>query len=174
VRGEIPPHVTPEIDLTRFEAYDTVFAGDLHSYTNSQGILRYPGSPFSTSFHRSVPTGANGVFLIDTDTGNYSWDELYLPQLVRKRVKSSEEMVQTPFHHTIYELEGSLDELSAVSNSELLDKKITVDISTPATLQLEGDLSEELAVFLKDIKNMSESEVAEFVTLFKEIVRDTD
>ncbi|MFP9048475.1 hypothetical protein, partial [Enterococcus faecalis] len=30
VRGEIPPHVKPEIDLTKYNCYDTVIAGDLH------------------------------------------------------------------------------------------------------------------------------------------------
>ena len=28
VRGEIPPHVTPEVDLTRFDRFEIVFAGD--------------------------------------------------------------------------------------------------------------------------------------------------
>ena len=36
VRGAIPPHVTPEVDLKRFELFPTIFAGDLHSRTNTQ------------------------------------------------------------------------------------------------------------------------------------------
>ena len=32
VRGEIPPHVVPEVDLERFSKFKTVFAGDLHAH----------------------------------------------------------------------------------------------------------------------------------------------
>ena len=34
VRGEIPPHVTPEVDLDRFDPFPVVFAGDLHAHSN--------------------------------------------------------------------------------------------------------------------------------------------
>ena len=58
VRGEIPPHVKPEMDLELFAKYDLVLAGDLHSYENSQKNILYPGSPVTTSFHRhNVDTG---------------------------------------------------------------------------------------------------------------------
>ena len=53
VRGEIPPHVTPEVDLDRFEDFPVVFSGDLHSHSNCQRNLVYPGSPMTTSFHRN-------------------------------------------------------------------------------------------------------------------------
>ncbi|MEK9955128.1 MAG: hypothetical protein VW577_06940, partial [Pelagibacteraceae bacterium] len=36
VRGAIPPHVTPEVDLERFADFPIVFAGDLHSHSNTQ------------------------------------------------------------------------------------------------------------------------------------------
>jgi len=39
VRGEIPPHVKPEVDLDLFEDFPVVFAGDLHSHSNTQKIL---------------------------------------------------------------------------------------------------------------------------------------
>ena len=58
VRGEIPPHVIPEVDLERFDKFDTVFAGDLHAHENTQRNIVYPGSPMTTSFHRNeVQTG---------------------------------------------------------------------------------------------------------------------
>ncbi|WP_227495548.1 hypothetical protein, partial [Pseudomonas aeruginosa] len=49
VRGEIPPHVKPEIDLSWLEKFPFVFAGDLHSHQNTQGNIVYPGSPMTTS-----------------------------------------------------------------------------------------------------------------------------
>ena len=52
VRGAIPPHVTPEVDLNIFNGWDVVLAGDLHSYENCQRNILYPGSPVTTSFHR--------------------------------------------------------------------------------------------------------------------------
>lgn len=174
VRGEIPPHVEPEIDLGRFNEYDKVFAGDLHSYTNSQGIIYYPGSPFSTSFHRSVSSGSNGYFIIDSSTGDHEWIEFKLPQLVRKTISDAKDMVATDFHHTIYELEGDLETLAKIENSELLDKKITNDISAPATLNMTGDITEELAEFLVEIKEIKEEEIGEYITLFKDIIIDSD
>jgi DNA repair exonuclease SbcCD nuclease subunit len=174
VRGEIPPHVTPEIDLDRFSAYDKVFAGDLHSVTNRQLNIHYPGSPFVTSFHRSVTTGSNGYFIIDSVSGDHSWHELFLPQLVRQKVQSKEEIVKTEFHHTIYELEGDLEELAKVAGSDLLDKKITKDISTPATLNMSGDITEELAEFLTEIKEIDKEQLHHYISLFKDIILDTD
>jgi hypothetical protein len=47
VRGSIPPHVIPEVDLELFNRWDVVLAGDLHAYENSQRNIIYPGSPLS-------------------------------------------------------------------------------------------------------------------------------
>lgn len=169
VRGEIPPHVTSEIDLERFSSYEKVFAGDLHSYKNTQGNLYYPGSPFSTSFHRNIPSGSNGFFIIDTNTGSHTWHELYLPQLIRKTVSDPKEMVATKPHHTIYELEGDLDELAKIEKSELLDKKITKNAGSPATLSLSGSISDELAIYLKKIKKLPERSISRLISRFKEV-----
>ena len=43
-------------------------------------------------------------------------------------------MVQTDFHHTIYEIEGDVQDLAQIKNSELLDKKV-VKRETEATLR---------------------------------------
>ncbi len=167
VRGEIPPHVQPEIELERFSNYDKVFAGDLHSFTNSQLNIHYPGSPFSTSFHRSIPNGANGYFIIDTSDGSHSWHELLLPQLIRKTVKSEDEIVETEYHHTIYELEGDMEDLAKVSN-KLIDKKVTKDISTPASLKLTGDIKEELDEYLRNVQNIDDT--TQYITTYQEVV----
>jgi DNA repair exonuclease SbcCD nuclease subunit len=172
VRGEIPPHVEPEVPLEKFSGYDKVFAGDLHSYANSQANILYPGSPFATSFHRNVPTKSNGLFIIDTTTGEHTWHELKLPQLIRTKVSSVDEMVSTDFHHTIYELEGSLEDLAKVKNTELLDKKVVNDIVTPPTLDLSGDIAEEVSLYLREVKGIDDP--SPYVSLFMDIINDTD
>jgi DNA repair exonuclease SbcCD nuclease subunit len=168
VRGEIPPHVTPEIDLERFSKYEKVFAGDLHSVTNSQKNIFYPGSPITTSFHRDVLTGSNGYFIVDSITGNHSWHELRLPQLIKRTVSTKEEIVATDYHHTVYELTGSLEELKQVENLQLLDKKITNSISAPPTLNLQGSMVDELATYLVEVKGVQDPQV--YIDAFTEIV----
>ena len=132
VRGEIPPHVTPEVDLERFDKFKIVFAGDLHAHENTQRNIVYPGSPMTTSFHRNIVK--TGYLLIDDDW-SWTWHEFDLPQLLRKTVSSTEDMVQTEWHHTIYEVEGDVSDLSGVKNSDLLDKKV-IKRKTEATLIL--------------------------------------
>lgn len=170
VRGEIPPHVTPEIDLSVFSGYKAVFAGDLHARSNSQLNILYPGSPMTTSFHRNKISGENGMFVMDVENKTYEWVELELPQLLRKKVMCAEDMVKTDFHHTIYELEGDLDDLAKVGKSDLLDKKVTKDIGTPPTLNLSGDVTEELATFLTEVKGISDT--TEYIAEFKALVHD--
>ena len=148
VRGEIPPHVVPEVDLERFNKFKTVFAGDLHAHENTQRNIVYPGSPMTTSFHRNeVKTG---YILIDDDW-SWTWHEFNLPQLIRKTVDNVDEMVQTEWHHTIYEIEGDVQDLAKVKNSDLLDKKV-VKRETEATLDLENlTMEEELVKYLTEI-----------------------
>ena len=150
VRGEIPPHVVPEVDLTRFDKFDTVFAGDLHAHENTQRNIVYPGSPMTTSFHRNeVKTG---YLLINPEVHwEWTWHEFNLPQLIRKTVDDPDEMVQTDWHHTIYEIEGDVQDLAKVKNSDLLDKKV-VKRETEATLDLENlTMEEELVKYLTEI-----------------------
>jgi DNA repair exonuclease SbcCD nuclease subunit len=170
VRGEIPPHVFPEVELSKYETYESVFAGDLHSYKCSQLNLLYPGSPFTTSFHRNKSTGDNGCFIIDTDTGCYKWVELYLPQLIKTTVTSEEQIVATEVDHTVYEIEGNLEELAKVNASELLSKKITKNISSPSTLDMSGDVVEELAGYLERIKKIEADKIPEYLDLFRSVI----
>lgn len=172
VRGAIPPHVEPEIDLTRFACWDKVFAGDLHSYKNSQGNLYYPGSPVSTSFHRNEPKDTNGYFIIDTDTTEFSWHELELPHLIRKTVTNEEDMIPTTYHHTIYEVEGDMETLATIKNSELLDKKVNKNVSTEATLIMSGKMSEEVAEYLVEVEGLQPDTASRVVGKFVELVPD--
>ena len=157
VRGEIPPHVKPEVNLERFDDFPVIFAGDLHAHSNTQRNIVYPGSPMTTSFHRKeVETG---YLLINPKDWSWNWWPFTLPQLIRKTVTKAEDMVPTTYHHTIYEIEGDIQELAAVENSELLDKKV-IKRSTEASLVLEKEmtLEDELVEYLNYILQIPEEE----------------
>lgn len=169
VRGEIPPHVKPEIDLSVFSEYKEVYAGDLHSHQNSQGNIKYPGSPYFTSFHRSHSNNTNGVLVIDITTHSSNWVGLQLPRLLRKTVSSPEEIVATEYDHTIYEIEGDLHEMSKISKTDLLDKKIVKDTFTPAKLNMQDtSIEEELVMYLTDVKKL-QGKVQQLLSRYKEV-----
>jgi len=158
VRGEIPPHVKPEIDLSIFEDFPVVFAGDLHSHSNTQGNIVYPGSPMTTSFHRSEVS--TGYILINPADWSWMWDAFDLPQLIRKTVHNQEDMVATDYHHTIYEIEGDIQGLAGVKNTELLDKKLVKrNRETALVLNKEYSLQEELSEYLKYILELDDDKV---------------
>ena len=177
VRGEIPPHVQPEVDLDRFKRFTYVFAGDLHSHENTQNNIIYPGSPMTTSFHRNLVK--TGYLLIDDTTHHFdedwswTWHEFDLPQLLRKTVETEDEMVQTDFHHTIYEIEGDVSDLSNVKNSELLDKKV-IKRKTEATLILgkEMTMEEELGEYLSYILELDDSKVKNILGVFSDYAKE--
>lgn len=154
VRGAIEPHVKPEIDLDLFNKWDTVIAGDLHAHSNSQRNIVYPGSPVNTSFRRSEVLGENGYIVVNTDTTNYSFHSLQLPQLIRSTVNNPDDMVTTEFHHTIYELVGDVDDLSSVKNIEVLDKKITNRNAEAAMKTPDMSIEEELSWYLEEVENI--------------------
>ncbi len=169
VRGEILPHVKPEIDLSIFDRWELVFAGDLHSHTNSQRNIIYPGSPLTTSFHRNEIT--TGVVAIETDTLEYDFIKLNIPQLIRKTVSSPDEMIPTDFHHTIYELEGDIGDLANIKNSELLDKKI-VKREHKSRLSLNNlSIEEELKLYLREVLEISNIE--EILRGANDYIKDT-
>ena len=172
VRGEIPPHVVPEVELKRFDKFKTVFAGDLHAHENTQRNIVYPGSPMTTSFHRNqVQTG----YLTIDDNMDWTWYKFDLPQLIRKTVDSPDEMVQTDFHHTIYELEGDVSDLAKVKNSELLDKKV-VKRTVEATLDLHGDMtiSDELGIYLQQILSLDDNKIRNIMGVFNDYSTKTE
>ena len=167
VRGEIPPHVKPEVDLERFSEFPIVFAGDLHAHSNSQLNIVYPGSPVTTSFHRSEVS--TGFLLINNSDWSWGWGNFELPQLIRKTIKLESEMVPTEYNHTIYEIEGGLHDLSTIKHTDLLDKKIvkrTVD--TSLVLGTDMTIEEELAEYLLYILELSEKDVPEVMKTFND------
>ena len=171
VRGAIPPHVNPEVDLKRFAPFPVVFAGDLHSHSNTQLNIVYPGSPMATQFHRTKIR--TGYLLIDTGTWNWTWKAFKLPQLLRRTITSTDEMIPTDYDHTIYEIEGNVTDLADVSNSELLDKKI-VRRKTEAALILDKDMTieEELVEYLSYILELKENQVKEVLGIYHDYARD--
>lgn len=165
VRGEIPPLVDPEIPLEWLERFPVVFAGDLHSHANTQRNIVYPGSPMTTSFHRTE--SFNGCILINSDW-SYKWVDLKLPQLIRKTVKSEEEMIKTEFDHTIYEIEGNIKDLSNI-NSELLDKKIVTKKSDVAlVLDPSMSIEQELREYLLYIQELTDEQTFNVIRVFNE------
>ncbi len=172
VRGEIPPHVVPEVNLERFDKFDIVFAGDLHAHSNTQRNIVYPGSPMTTSFHRQLVK--TGYITIEKDW-SWTWHEFDLPQLLRKTVDDPAEMLQTDFHHTIYEIEGDVSDLSNIKNSELLDKKV-VKRKTEATLILDKEMSieEELNEYLSFILELEDNKVKQILGVFSDYAKEAN
>ena len=173
IRGAIEPHVKPEIDLDLIADFPVVYLGDLHSHSNCQRNMVYPGSPMVTSFHRNrVNTGY--IIINGNDLSSWSWHEFNLPQLIRKTVTDPSEMVATDYDHTIYEIEGSMVDLGSVKNSDLLDKKI-IKRSTDATLILNNDLTieEELVEYFRYIQELPDDQVQEALSTFHDYIKDT-
>lgn len=170
VRGEIPPHVVPEVDLDRFNKFKTVFAGDLHAHENTQRNIVYPGSPMTTSFHRNEVN--TGYLVIDPQDWTWDYKLFDLPQLIRATVESPDDMIQTDFHHTIYEIEGDVQDLAKVKNSELLDKKV-IKRASEATLNLkEMSMEEELMEYLSAILNLSDDKIKNIMGVFNDYSKD--
>ena len=172
VRGEIPPHVTPEVDLERFDKFKTVFAGDLHAHENTQRNIVYPGSPMSTSFHRNtIKTG----YLVIDDDWNWTWHEFNLPQLYRKTVTNPDEMIPTMFDHTIYEIEGDVTDLANIKNSELLDKKLLRKTSeSTLALQKEMSIEEELVLYFTEVLNLDETKISKIIGVFNDYSKEVE
>lgn len=164
VRGLIEPHVVPEIDLTLLDKWDVVLAGDLHAYSNSQRNILYPGSPVSINFHRKPIT--NGIIIFDTEDLTHTWIDLKLPQLIRKTVTKESEVVKTKFDHTIYEMEGSVLELSKVKNS-LIDKKLSYR-REDSRLELHKSMTikDELELYWREELELTKNEISNLMVIY--------
>lgn len=166
-RGNIEPYVKAEIDLSLFKPWKTVLLGDLHSYSNSQLNLLYPGSPVTTSFHRNLVD--TGVIIFDTNTHTHEWIKLEVPQLIRKTIKAGDPMPATDYHHTVYEVEGDMAELSNMENSELLDKKV-VNRDTETTLFLDPSMSisDEVEEYARYVLMLNDSTVSDMLSVLNQ------
>ena len=165
VRGDIGGIAKAEVDLERFKEWELVLAGDLHDHSMSQENIVYPGSPLNTSFARERKVGEHGYVVLDTDTLDWEFHPLDLPQLIRKSVTSTDQIKKGEVDHIIYEVEGDAGSLAMVKEHELLDKKINTEYESKASLQLRNLLySEELAVYLKEVQGLDDKEIARLIT----------
>ena len=173
IRGEIPPHVKPEIDLDLLADFPVVFAGDLHAHSNTQRNIVYPGRPMTTSFHRArVKTG---YLLINERDWSWMWEEFKLPQLIRQTVSDPNDMVATDYDHTIYEIEGDIHDLAAIKNSDLLDKKV-VKRNTEASLIIHKDMTieQELVEYLTYILEISPDKIPDILGTYNDYAANVE
>jgi len=173
IRGEIPPHVKPEIDLDLLADFPVVFAGDLHAHSNTQRNIVYPGSPMTTSFHRArVKTG---YLLINERDWSWMWEEFKLPQLIRQTVSDPNDMVATDYDHTIYQIEGYIHDLAAIKNSDLLDKKV-VKRNTEASLIIHKDMTieQELVEYLTYILEISPDKIPDILGTYNDYAANVE
>ena len=172
VRGEIKPHVVPEIDLEKFNRWKVVLAGDLHSYENTQRNIIYPGSPMAITFHRTKIK--NGVIIFDTNTLEHKWIDLELPQLIRKTVSNDNEIIKTNYDHTIYEIVGNAATLSNVDmNSDIIDKKIIKKNNTSKLDLSNKSTEEELNIYLSKVENLADAEIQNILKVYHDYFQET-
>ena len=154
IRGEVPPNITAEYDFNKIRSYPLVLIGDLHFNHQYQDYnVFYPGSPLNVSFDRN-DTKKYGVLSHTYWTGGHTHEfiDLGLPRLLRKKVSAGTELVEDPINRVIYEVEGKLEDIQKVKNSDLLDKKIVEMHSKDSVLDLKNkSLLEEIATYLKHI-----------------------
>lgn len=159
IRGEVPPHITAEYDFNKLRAWPLILLGDLHFAHQYQDYPAfYPGSPMNVSFDRD-DTREYGVYIIEynnlTDF-DVHFQSLNLPRLIRKTIdiKDKHNIKSDKYNHVIYEVTGSIDELSNLDKSPLIDKKIVHRPPEDSKLDLSGKISleEELQIYLEYIK----------------------
>lgn len=169
IRGEVPPHISAEYDFEKLRPWKLILLGDLHERHRYKDFpAYYPGSPINTSFDRSEKRsyGVDIITLRSIDDYDVRFIDLELPKLLRRSVRVGEPMTADDYHHVVYEVSGSIDELAQVQKSELLDKKLAVKDSTESTLDLKNkNIYEELELYLEHIKV---SDAASVIKTFKD------
>ena len=156
IRGEVPPHISPEYDFSRLSPWGLCLLGDLHfNHRYGDTNCNYPGSPLNTTFDRD-DTREYGVDIYDYNSDRTyvkRFHNLNLPKLVRRTIIAGDPMPTDAKNHVIYEVKGSLDELAKIENTELLDKKMVEKPADDSTLDLKGKtIYEELEIYLNHIK----------------------
>jgi hypothetical protein len=78
-------------------------------------------------------------------------------------------MTPTEYDHTIYEIEGDIQELAGIKNSDLLDKKV-VKRNSEATLIMDKDMSiaEELSEYLTYILGINQEKIDKILGTFND------
>ena len=170
IRGEVPPHITAEYDFEKLRPWKLVLLGDLHfRHKYKDYPVYYPGSPLNTTFDRDDKReyGVDIITMRSIDDYAVNFVDLKLPKLIRRTVSVNQQMVQDVYHHIIYEVTGSIDELALVKKTDMLDKKMVEKPTTDATLDLKDkSLYEELEIYLQYIKV---SDAESVLTAFKQL-----
>ena len=170
IRGEVPPHVTEEFDFEKIRQWPLTLLGDLHFRHKYKDFnIYYPGSPLNTHFDRDSKRKYGVDIFNFIDSANYSIDfvDLQLPKLIRKTVSKQADIIPHHYDHVIYEITGSIDEVSKIENSDLIDKKIAIQPSEDSKLDLRNkSLVEELEEYLSYIKI---EDKAKILTEFKDL-----
>jgi DNA repair exonuclease SbcCD nuclease subunit len=139
IRGEVPPHITAEFDFEKIRPWPLTLLGDLHfRHQYKDYNVYYPGSPLNTTFDRD-DSREYGVDIIDytgPDDYRVEFVNLKLPKLIRRTVAAGQELLSHPTDHVVYEVTGSIDNLSKIKNHELLDKKIADKPTEGSKLEL--------------------------------------
>jgi len=165
IRGEVPPHITPEFDFEKIRPWNLVLLGDLHfNHKYKDYPVYYPGSPLNTTFDRDDKRsyGVDIITLTSDTQYEIEFIDLKLPKLIRRTVEAGTELKPDPINHVVYEVTGSIDKLSKVQNHELLDKKIADKPQENSKLDLVNKtLPEELSLYLDFIKINNKKEVLE-------------
>ena len=77
IRGEVPPHITPEYDFEKLRPWKLILLGDLHfAHKYLDYPAYYPGSPLNVTFDRDEKReyGVNVITIKDTPELNYKVD----------------------------------------------------------------------------------------------------
>ena len=150
VRGEIPPHITPEVDLSIFDRWKLVLAGDLHSHSNSQRNIVYPGSPLTTSFYRNKPK--KGILKVDLDTLSVDFIDLNLPALLKLTVESKDDIVENTSQDFIaYDIVPKVEAIIEAKEDTVFHKEASREAAILAVLETTEAKKQEVIQLYVDI-----------------------
>lgn len=156
IRGEVPPHITPEYDFSNLSRWGLCLLGDLHfNHRYLDTNCYYPGSPLNTTFDRDDKReyGVDIYEVVDSHNYTREFYNLDLPKLLRRTIKAGDEMRPDSRHHVVYEVTGNIDQLSKIGRTDLLDKKVVEKPNEDVTLDLKNKtIYEELEIYLNHIK----------------------
>ncbi len=143
VRGCIPPHVAPEVNLGIFDRWKLVLAGDLHSHSNSQRNIVYPGSPLTTSFYRTKPK--KGILKVDLDTLGIEFIDLNLPALIKLTVESKDEITENTTEDFIaYDIVPKVEAIIEAKEDTVFHKEASREDAILAVLDAEESKKKEV------------------------------
>lgn len=156
MRGEVPPHITPEYDFEKLREFKLVLCGDLHFYHKYKDYnLYYPGSPLNTSFDRTTDKKYGVISHTFWREGHtHTFIDLHLPKLIRKSVRVNDDLAKDTKDWVIYEVKGKPEEIQQIKQiqPELLDKAIIEIPNTNSKLLLKDmNLYQEVDAYLKYI-----------------------